>query len=68
MGAVPADGVIFVRNNPTVQCPAFLPLVPYTPAANCGDAYISGSYSRGVTVASERDTERPATRSIPPTG
>ena len=51
--SLPPDGVIYIENGGS--CPATDVLLPYAAAADCGDAYVSGTYSQSLTIATERD-------------
>jgi len=55
----PSNGVIYVQNN-TAQgsCPAYNNTSPSYPGASagpCGDATVSGSYTRSLTIAAVND-------------
>ena len=62
----PANGVIYVKVNGT--CPViYTPTNPsYTADTNCGNAYVSGTYSNSLTIASDNDIV--ITGNISPTG
>lgn len=54
---LPANGLIYVDKHPTDQCIPFNPDDP-TPAVGdvgCGDAYVEGTYAKGLTIAARRD-------------
>lgn len=55
--AVPDNGVVYVDNDPTGGCAvtAYQPLDPYNDPAGCADAYVSGTYSSDLTIASAKD-------------
>lgn len=54
--ALPANGVLFVRNATTGSCPRFSPRTPYaTGQTACGDVFVSGTYGAGLTIAADRD-------------
>lgn len=52
---LPSSGVINVANLTTGVCPTYDPLRPYTPAPACGDVWVSGNYSRSVTINADND-------------
>lgn len=54
-GAIPENGVVYVEHN--VQCAAvYSPFTVIYPATStCGNAYIKGSYSGQLTLATEND-------------
>jgi Tfp pilus assembly protein PilX len=64
--AWPANGVIYVKVNGT--CPVtYTPTNPsYTTDTNCGNLYVSGTYSNSLTIASDNDIV--ITGNISPTG
>lgn len=49
----PANGVIFVQQGQCGQL--YQPLAPYSAPAGCGDAYVSGTYTKDLTIAAEND-------------
>ena len=52
----PTDGVVYVQNSGA--CPTYNPVgVPYTgtTTAQCGDAYVSGTYDTSLTIATQND-------------
>ncbi len=53
--ALPADGVLYVANSPTLPCTAYNPIDPYTVQPGCGNLEVRGSYSVNVTLTAEND-------------
>jgi hypothetical protein len=53
--AVPRDGLIYVSNDAGCPEPGYDPLNPYPATQPCGNVWLSGSYSRSLTIASEND-------------
>ena len=62
----PSNGVIFVKNAATGTCAAYDPVNPYLQSgtaynsaygvsASCGDAWVSGTYHKDLTIATEND-------------
>jgi hypothetical protein len=52
----PNNGVIYAQTNPTTGCTTKPPvLADYNESAGCGNVYISGTYSRNLTVAAAND-------------
>jgi Tfp pilus assembly protein PilX len=62
----PSNGVIFVKNGTTGACAPYDPLNPYRQSATnydaaygvstaCGDAWVSGTYNKDLTIAAEND-------------
>jgi hypothetical protein len=49
----PANGVIYVKNG--VCGVTYDPANPYTAPAGCGDAIVSGTYNKDLTIATEKD-------------
>jgi hypothetical protein len=51
----PANGVIYVKNA-TGSCPKYTPFGSDTTGdTNCGNVYVSGSYTESLTIAAEDD-------------
>jgi hypothetical protein len=51
--AYPSNGVIFVEDG---TCGVgYEPLDPYNAPTGCGDVYLSGTYSKDLTIAAEKD-------------
>jgi hypothetical protein len=51
----PANGVIYVKNA-TGSCPKYTPFGSDTKGdTNCGNVYVSGTYSESLTIAAEDD-------------
>jgi hypothetical protein len=55
--ALPANGVVYVDHDPVAGCAvtAYQPLNPYGDPVGCGDAYVKGSYSADLTIATAKD-------------
>jgi hypothetical protein len=52
---LPANGVIYVSNG-AGGCPSTSPQVAdYAEGSGCGNAYVSGTYSKSLTIGSEND-------------
>jgi hypothetical protein len=49
----PPNGVIYVESGNCGQ--VYRPLDPYSVPAGCGDAYVSGSYNKDLTIAARKD-------------
>jgi hypothetical protein len=49
----PENGVIYVKASGS--CPAYQAYDPYTGTQNCGNALVSGSYERDLTIATAND-------------
>ncbi|MFN8112344.1 MAG: hypothetical protein U0R51_04005 [Solirubrobacterales bacterium] len=59
-GPIPSSGVIYVQNSPSVACstaysPFAMNTTTYQTTSSCGNVYISGTYTTGLTVAAEND-------------
>jgi hypothetical protein len=52
---LPTNGLVYVGNTPGQTCPAFDVFRPYTSQPSCGDAYVSGTYAKSLTIAAARD-------------
>lgn len=53
--AFPANGVIAVVDG-TGNCPNYTPFFPsYTADKECGDVYVSGKYTKSLTIIAEND-------------
>jgi len=52
--AIPDSGVIYVENS-SCGTVAYRPLDPYNAPAGCADVYVHGTYSKSVTIATEKD-------------
>jgi hypothetical protein len=53
---LPANGVIYVKNDTTNSCPVQYPTQEdYTEGQYCGNVYVSGTYSQSLTIAAEND-------------
>ena len=53
--AIPADGVVYVSNDPSGSCPEYLVVDSAAPAAACGNLELEGNYAVNVTFAAEND-------------
>ncbi|MGB2711043.1 MAG: hypothetical protein WBC33_05955 [Conexibacter sp.] len=55
--AFPSNGVVYVDHDPVAGCAvsAYQPLAPYSDPAGCGDAYVKGTYSADLTIATAKD-------------
>ena len=53
--AIPADGVVYVSNDPASTCPEYLVVDSAAPRDGCGNLEIEGTYSVNVTFAAEND-------------
>jgi hypothetical protein len=62
----PSNGVIYVKNGSTGSCAPYDPRNPYVQATGahdaaygvspaCGDAWVSGTYTKDLTIATEND-------------
>jgi hypothetical protein len=49
----PSNGVIYVSNGTCGQ--TYNPLNPYGAPAGCADVYVSGTYGKSLTIASQKD-------------
>ncbi len=56
-GAYPSNGVIYVANSTTETClPTYSPFtVTYPTSSPCGNAYVHGTYSGQLTIATQND-------------
>ncbi|HWA55101.1 MAG TPA: hypothetical protein VG816_13110 [Solirubrobacterales bacterium] len=56
-GAYPSNGVIYVSNSTTEQCPpTYSPFTATYPSTSpCGNAYVHGNYSGQLTIATQND-------------
>ena len=52
--AFPANGVVYVKNG-ACGTGGYNPNAPYGADSGCAIAYVSGTYSKSVTISSERD-------------
>lgn len=55
--AFPSNGVVYVDHDPATGCavPAYQPLAPYNDPVGCAVAYVRGTYSSDLTIASAKD-------------
>ena len=55
--AFPPNGVVYVDTDTNVGCAvsAYQPLAPYNDPVGCANAYVSGTYSSDLTIASAKD-------------
>jgi hypothetical protein len=53
----PPNGVIYVDHDPVTGCAvqAYQPLAPYNDPVGCGVAYVRGTYTDDLTIASAKD-------------
>lgn len=57
-GAYPSNGVVYVSNSTTEACPGntYSPFtVTYPTSSPCGNAYVHGTYSGQLTIATQND-------------
>ena len=53
---IPNNGAVWVSNDTTGSCQGYdTRMAEHAPYAGCGDAWVSGDYSRNVTIATEND-------------
>jgi len=69
--ALPADGVLYVANSPTLPCTTYDPLDTASVPAGCGNLEVEGTYSVDVTLTAENDilikndiTRNPGTQAL----
>lgn len=55
--AFPPSGVVYVDHDPATGCAvtAYQPLAPYNDPVGCAVAYVRGTYSSDLTIASAKD-------------
>ncbi len=53
--AIPADGVVYVSNDPTGSCPSYDAVDAAAAPPACGNLELEGDYSVNVTFAAEND-------------
>jgi hypothetical protein len=53
--ALPADGVLYVKNGTSPACPVYNPIATTTTSTGCGNLEISGNYNVNVTFTAEND-------------
>jgi type II secretory pathway pseudopilin PulG len=53
--AIPADGVVYVANDPDGPCPSYNAVDAYGAPSTCGNLELRGDYATNVTLTAEND-------------